>query len=70
MMAKKTTRPHIAGLSPLELNRKIPLAEAANINSVSVDTFKRNFFHLLVRVGKRRWAVKLEDALTLPPPRA
>ena len=58
----------VAGLSPLELARKISIAEAARHNDVHPDTFKKNFPHLIQRIGKRRLAVKLLDALTLPPP--
>jgi hypothetical protein len=46
----------IAGLTPLELARKILLADAAAHNSVHVDTFKKNYSHLLKRIGKRRCA--------------
>jgi hypothetical protein len=58
----------IAGLTPLELARKIPLADAAAHNSVHVDTFKKNYSHLLKRIGKRRLAVTVYDAIMLPPP--
>ena len=58
----------VAGLSPLELARKISLAEAAKHNDVHPDTFRKNFPHLIKRIGKRRLAVTLFDALMLPPP--
>jgi hypothetical protein len=58
----------VAGLSPLELTRKIPLADAAKHNGVHIDTFKKNFSHLIKRVGKRRLFVTLHDAIVLPPP--
>jgi hypothetical protein len=58
----------IAGLTPLELNRKISVIEAASYNGVHVDTFKKNFPHLLKRIGKRRLAVTVYDAIVLPPP--
>ena len=58
----------LAGLSPLELARKIPLADAAAHNGVHVDTFKKAYAHLLKRVGKRRLMVTLHDAILLPPP--
>jgi hypothetical protein len=32
----------VAGLSPLELNRKIPIADAAQHNGVTTETFKRS----------------------------
>jgi hypothetical protein len=58
----------VAGLSPLELAQKIPVADAAAHNSVHIDTFKKNFPHLIKRIGKRRLAVTLYDAIVLPPP--
>ena len=56
------------GLTPLELARKIPVAEAAAHNSIHVQTFKDNYPHLLIRVGKRRDFVTVHDAIMLPPP--
>jgi hypothetical protein len=58
----------VAGLSPLELTRKIPLADAAKHNGVHVDTFKKRYAHLLKRVGQRRLMVTVHDAIVLPPP--
>jgi len=60
----------VAGLSPLELTRKIPLADAAKHNGVHVDTFKKTYAHLLKRVGKRRLMVTVYDTIVLPPPHA
>jgi len=70
MMKKKqpTLPTSIAGLTPLELARKIPVAEAAAINSVHVETFKKRYPHLLRRIGERRLFVTVHDAITLPPP--
>jgi len=56
------------GLTPLELARKIPVAEAAAHNGVHVQTFKDNYRHLLIRVGKRRDFVTVYNAIVLPPP--
>jgi hypothetical protein len=68
-MKKHTPLPaSVAGLTPLELTRKIPVAEAAAHNSVHVQTFVKNYEHLLRRVGKRRYFVTVHDAITLPPP--
>jgi hypothetical protein len=58
----------IAGLSPLELARKIPLADAAAHNGIHSDTFRKAYAHLLRRVGKRRLMVTVYDAIVLPPP--
>ena len=51
----------------LELKRKITIREAAELNGVSVDTFKRSFPHLIWKIGPRRLAVQLDDAINLPP---
>ena len=57
--------PH--ALSPLELKRKITTKQAADLNGVSEDTFKRHFRHLIRKIGPRRNAVELGDAINLPP---
>jgi hypothetical protein len=69
-MKKKRTAPpaSIVGLTPMELNRKIPLAEAARLNSIHIQTFRKRYPHLLRRIGERRWFISLHDAITLPPP--
>src|SRR5262249_20794307 len=58
----------VVGLSPLELSRKIPVADAAEHNGVHIDTFKKAYAHLLKRVGKRRLMVTVYDMIVLPPP--
>jgi hypothetical protein len=69
MKLKKPALPiSVAGLTPLELARKIPLADAAAHNGIHIDTFKKNFPHLIRRIGKRRLAVTVYDAIVLPPP--
>jgi len=69
-MKKKhhTPIPDIAGLSPLELARKIPVAEAAKFNGVHVQTFLKRYRHLVRRIGERRLFVTVHDAIVLPPP--
>jgi hypothetical protein len=68
----KKTRPvlpaDIAGLTPLELARKIPVREAAAFNSVHVETFKKRYAHLIRRIGERRLFITVRDAILLPPP--
>jgi hypothetical protein len=54
------------GLSPLELKRKISTREAAELNGVSEDMFKRHYRHLIRKIGPRRLAVELGDAISLP----
>jgi hypothetical protein len=68
-MKTKPLPADLAALTPLERARKIPLAEAAAHNSIHPDTFRRNYAHLLRRVGRRRFFVTVEDAITLPAPR-
>ena len=60
-----TTRARIE----IELERRIPLDDAAALNSVHRSTFKRHFPHLVEKFGPRLELVKLRNALTLPPPR-
>jgi hypothetical protein len=65
-----TPLPLERALTPLELNRKISVREAAALNDVSEDTFKRCYRHLIRKIGPRRNVVMLADAIELPPPPA
>jgi hypothetical protein len=56
-------------LSPLELRRKIPVSEAAQLNAISEATFRRHYGHLIRKISDRRDVVELGDALELPPPK-
>ena len=56
-----------ADLTPLERRRKIPVSEAAAMNSLSESSFRRHHKHLIRKVSARRDAVALGDALDLPP---
>jgi hypothetical protein len=58
----------LGSFSALELERIIPVPQAANINNQHEDTFRRNFPHLIRKIGKRKTGVKLRDAITLPAP--
>jgi hypothetical protein len=59
----------LAGFTPMELNKRLPLAEAAALNRFKdPETFKKHYPHLVRRIGKRRLVVTLYDALMLPPP--
>jgi hypothetical protein len=51
-------------LTALELERHIPIAEAAQIKGISIDTFKRRFPQLIRRVSTRRIAVRVRDLLS------
>jgi hypothetical protein len=61
------TKSPLANFTPLELARKISTREAAEMNDVSEDTFKRNYQHLIRKISARRNVVSLGDAITLPP---
>jgi hypothetical protein len=49
----------------LDLRRKISVKEAAQLNGVSEDTFKRRYPHLIKTISPRRNAVELADALAV-----
>jgi hypothetical protein len=49
----------------LALKRKIPVPEAAALNDLSEDTFRRRHSHLIKQVSPRRDAVELGDALAI-----
>jgi hypothetical protein len=69
MKKKRTALPaSIAGLTPLELARKIPVRDAAAHNSLHVETFKKHYSHLIRRIGERRLFISVHDAIVLPPP--
>jgi hypothetical protein len=60
----------VIGMSPMELARRIPLADAAAHNGVHPQTFRKNYPHLIKKVGQRRDFVTVYDAIMLPPPAA
>jgi hypothetical protein len=49
----------------LALRRKISVKEAAELNDVSEDTFRRRYRHLIKKISARRNAVELGDALAI-----
>jgi hypothetical protein len=55
-------------LSALERMRIIPVPQAAQMNNLSTDTFRRQFAHLIVRLSAKRIGVRLGDALDLAQP--
>jgi hypothetical protein len=63
-----TRLPNLDDLSPVQRLKKISVQAAADFNDTSEDTFRRNHGHLIQRVGKRKQAVTLIDAILLPPP--
>ena len=54
-------------LTPMQRRQKIPVSEAAALNSLSEASFRRHHKHLIQKVSARRDAVELGDALDLPP---
>jgi hypothetical protein len=47
------------------LRRKISVKQAAELNSISEDTFRRKYRHLIRKISERRDAVELGDALAI-----
>jgi hypothetical protein len=61
--------PSIYPLSPeLQLRQKIRVADAAKLNAVHEETFRKDHGHLIKKVSERVEAVELGDAISLPPP--
>jgi hypothetical protein len=50
----------------LELNRIVSLRQAAEIRGVSMDTIKRRYPEIILRLSPGRVGVRLRDALNLP----
>jgi hypothetical protein len=67
-MLTNKTHPALAGLTALERKKRISPKAAAELNDVSEATFRRHYSHLIEKVSARRDGVRVEDALTLPPP--
>jgi hypothetical protein len=58
----------LAGFTPMELNERLSLREAATINKfLTKEAFEENYPHLVRRIGKRKKVVTRYDALVLPP---
>jgi hypothetical protein len=53
----------------LALKKKIPVKEAAALNDMSEDTFRRRYRHLIKQVSPRRDAVELGDAIAVGTPK-
>jgi hypothetical protein len=47
----------------LELERRIPVQEAAKLKGISEDTFRRRYPHLIEQVSPRRQAVKIKNVI-------
>jgi hypothetical protein len=48
-----------------ELDRILPLEQAAEVSSLSADTIKRRYRDKLIRLSPRRLGMRLRDALML-----
>lgn len=53
-------------LTPLERRKKISVPEAAALNGISEDTFRRHYKHLIRKITPRRQVVELGHAIDLP----
>jgi hypothetical protein len=52
-------------LTPVELERQIPLEEVARLNHISIKTIERYYAHLIRRPSPKRRTMKLSDALAI-----
>jgi hypothetical protein len=60
--------PGRSGAPPdLNLKRKISVKEAAELNNISEDSFRRHYRHLILQITPNRTAVELGAAIALPP---
>jgi hypothetical protein len=50
-----------------ELERGLPVEQAAAMNNISKDTWKRRYPHTIEKISPRRAIVRLKHALNPPP---
>jgi hypothetical protein len=55
-------------LAGLEGKRILKLPEVGRLNGISVDTIRRKYSHLIVRMSDGRIGMRLEDALSIAQP--
>ena len=71
-MSKTATVPlpaSLVGFTPMQLNERLTLAEAAKLNGFKdPGAFEENYKHLVLRIGRRKKFMTRYDALVLPPP--
>jgi hypothetical protein len=65
MFPSKKSTPESVGLTPLELERVLPMAEACEQTSLSADTLQRRYPELIVRLSPRRKGIKLRNVLAI-----
>lgn len=61
----KRAADHAQLLAGIEGQRVVPLKEAARLSGVSVDTLRKHFRGLIVRVGPKRVGMRLVDVIGL-----
>jgi hypothetical protein len=49
----------------LELQRVVTLREAAEISGISLDTIRRRYPQIIIKLSPRRVGVRLRDALSI-----
>ena len=54
-----------SNLSPLELERVLPMAEVCAFTTLSEDTLERRYGHLIVRLSPRRRGMKVRNILAI-----
>ena len=52
----------------LELERIVSLQEARDLSGLSIDTWRRNYRHLIIQLSPRRQGVKLRDVFAIGQP--
>jgi hypothetical protein len=57
-------------LRPVELRQKISVRQAAKLNNIHEDTFRRRYPHLIKKISERRDAVELGDAIAIGEPKS
>jgi hypothetical protein len=51
----------------VELERMVPVKQAADIRGISEATYERQYGHTIEKVSERRRAVRLKNAINPPP---
>ena len=61
----KRAADHAALLAGIEGQRIVPLKEASRLAGVSVDTLRKHYRALIVRVGPKRVGMRLVDVISI-----
>jgi hypothetical protein len=67
-MARTPQTTNAPALSDIELERRIPVSEAARIQGISEDTFRRCYPDLIEQLSERRQGVKLRNVIACKTP--